>query len=52
MPTELRRTVVVHTPEVVRALEVARSHWPGASDALLLTRLIELGARAIESNAD
>lgn len=49
MPTSRPRTQVTHTDTVQHALEVAAQRWPGQKPSVLLTHLIEEGARVIES---
>jgi len=46
MPTTLPRTYITHTPQVQRALEVARRRWPNESrDSALIANLLEVGQR-------
>lgn len=52
VPTTRPRTQLTHTAAVERALEVAARRWPGEKDSVLLTRLIEAGADAIEASAE
>lgn len=53
MPTKHQRTFVTHTPQVVRALEVARRRWPEEErESALLVHLVEEGMKAVESGDD
>lgn len=51
MPTKNPRTNITHTPEVRRALEVARERWPNeTTDSALILHLMKEGAQAIEAS--
>ncbi|MCK2025805.1 MULTISPECIES: hypothetical protein [Microbacterium] len=53
MPTKHPRTNITHTPQVARALDVARRRWPEEErDSALILLLLEEGARAVEEHAD
>lgn len=49
MPTTRPRHAITETPEITRALELARRRWPALSDSpsRLLRQLIEAGAETI-----
>jgi hypothetical protein len=51
MPTKHHRTFVTHTPQVTRALEVARTRWPNERESALLLHLLEEGAKAVETSS-
>jgi hypothetical protein len=51
MPTKHQRTFVTHTPQVTRALEVARTRWPNERESALLLHLLEEGAKAVENSS-
>lgn len=51
MPTKHHRTFVTHTPQVTRALDIARRHWPDEKrESALLVHLLEEGMRAVEAS--
>lgn len=54
MPTTRPRHAITETPEVTRALEVARRRWPAhaESPSRLLRELIAAGAEAVEESTD
>ncbi|OAN39185.1 hypothetical protein [Microbacterium sp. H83] len=50
MPTAHQRTNITHTPQVVRALDVARRGWPDEPrDSALILHLLDEGARVVEA---
>jgi hypothetical protein len=51
MPTARPRIQVTETPPVERALQVAAQRWPGAARSDLVTKLLELGASALDESA-
>ncbi|MBS4103617.1 hypothetical protein [Tsukamurella paurometabola] len=54
MPTTRPRHAITETPEVTRALEVARRRWPAhaESPSRLLRELIAAGAEAVDESTD
>ncbi|TWS20381.1 hypothetical protein FK529_03230 [Tsukamurella asaccharolytica] len=54
MPTTRPRHAITETPEITRALEVARRRWPAhaESPSRLLRELIAAGADAVEESTD
>ncbi|MDR6970854.1 hypothetical protein [Leifsonia shinshuensis] len=50
MPTQLARTQITHTPQVQRAIDVARERWSDDSDGKLLLHLIEEGERSVRDD--
>lgn len=51
MPTKNPRTHITHTPQVARALQVARTRWPNEDrESVLILHLLDEGARSIEEN--
>lgn len=52
MPTTRPRFQVTETPEVERALTIAERAWPDVPRAERVSRLLELGADALQSEHD
>ncbi|WEK61356.1 MAG: hypothetical protein P0Y60_00940 [Candidatus Microbacterium colombiense] len=53
MPTKSPRTHITHTPQVLHALDVARTRWPDEDrESALILHLLDEGAKSIEEHRE